>query len=328
MHPIANAKKQLSKRGRASGRGAGTGRQAVFWLDRRVSTQVVRLTGQYPPDPPAPRLLYHYTSGVGLQGILESRKIWASNCAYLNDTQEYHHVFNVLSQMTSQSAPRRVGRHPAMRRGAKSIEEFSSRLHAMLDDVLADKVSAFYVASLTVSGDDLSQWRGYTSPEDGYSIGFSTDMLRTSLGVEGWSLRPVRYGTNVAEFVYSRLSEAIAACERIPARGVSFAEQLLGELRKEAPFCKDGSFEAEQEWRVAKELPTTTESKFRPGSFSLVPYHEVPLGADRQAFSGVHVICGPGRYQDLALRALSSYASPRLNVVSHGVSPSSAPYRG
>lgn len=32
--------------------------------------------------------LYHYTSAVGLEGILRSRSLWATDTAFLNDWQE------------------------------------------------------------------------------------------------------------------------------------------------------------------------------------------------------------------------------------------------
>jgi len=35
-----------------------------------------------------PELLYHYTDSAGLQGILESRTLWATDIRYLNDETE------------------------------------------------------------------------------------------------------------------------------------------------------------------------------------------------------------------------------------------------
>src|SRR5262245_50075307 len=36
----------------------------------------------------APTVLYHYTDGAGLLGIVESQAIWASDVEFLNDAQE------------------------------------------------------------------------------------------------------------------------------------------------------------------------------------------------------------------------------------------------
>jgi hypothetical protein len=35
-----------------------------------------------------PKMLYHYTSSVGLLGIFKSKKIWTTKIHYLNDSSE------------------------------------------------------------------------------------------------------------------------------------------------------------------------------------------------------------------------------------------------
>src|SRR5271167_3349960 len=39
-------------------------------------------------------LLYHYTSEVGLQGIIESDRLWATHVRFLNDYTEFREAFN------------------------------------------------------------------------------------------------------------------------------------------------------------------------------------------------------------------------------------------
>ena len=43
--------------------------------------------------------LYHYTGIGGLLGMVENRKIWASNAYYLNDSKEILHSCDVLSEV-------------------------------------------------------------------------------------------------------------------------------------------------------------------------------------------------------------------------------------
>jgi hypothetical protein len=38
-------------------------------------------------------ILYHYTTTVGLQKIIESKSIWAFECRFLNDASEFQHGF-------------------------------------------------------------------------------------------------------------------------------------------------------------------------------------------------------------------------------------------
>ena len=50
-----------------------------------------------PPDD-GPELLYHYTTAVGLEGILTTGDLWATNALYLNDATEITHFLNLLRQ--------------------------------------------------------------------------------------------------------------------------------------------------------------------------------------------------------------------------------------
>src|SRR5437016_2137797 len=40
---------------------------------------------------PIPSTLWHYTSHTGFQGIINSKKIWATEFRFLNDRQEFFH---------------------------------------------------------------------------------------------------------------------------------------------------------------------------------------------------------------------------------------------
>jgi len=40
--------------------------------------------------------LHHYTSAVGLEGILRSRSLWATDTDFLNDWQEIHYAAKPL----------------------------------------------------------------------------------------------------------------------------------------------------------------------------------------------------------------------------------------
>jgi hypothetical protein len=45
-------------------------------------------------SPPAE--LYHYTSGAGLHGILESNALWGGNYAFMNDRSEFAYALDLL----------------------------------------------------------------------------------------------------------------------------------------------------------------------------------------------------------------------------------------
>jgi hypothetical protein len=43
-------------------------------------------------------VLYHYTDAHGLLGIVQSRQLWASNAAFLNDSTEVTYIRGVLGR--------------------------------------------------------------------------------------------------------------------------------------------------------------------------------------------------------------------------------------
>jgi len=54
-----------------------------------VTPSVDKVLATAPPD-----MLYHYTSSTGLIRIAESKKLWATNILYLNDSRELDHAMD------------------------------------------------------------------------------------------------------------------------------------------------------------------------------------------------------------------------------------------
>src|ERR1017187_3396179 len=48
------------------------------------------------PCAAAPENLYHYTNAIGLQGIVKSKSLWASDLHFLNDRSELIYGHNLI----------------------------------------------------------------------------------------------------------------------------------------------------------------------------------------------------------------------------------------
>ena len=59
--------------------------------------EIRKLTGQLFGDTPK-GLLYHYTTLTGLLGIVGSKKLWASDIRYMNDSAELKHSADLIRQ--------------------------------------------------------------------------------------------------------------------------------------------------------------------------------------------------------------------------------------
>ena len=99
-------------------------------------------------------LLYHYTRMSALKGILMTRRLWATDLRYLNDTAEYSYGVSMFSE--------ELGRLQEERRLADSM--CVDELAALKYMITESDPGAIYVACLTAAGgDQLSQWRGYSA---------------------------------------------------------------------------------------------------------------------------------------------------------------------
>ena len=119
-------------------------------------------------DREPPDTLYHYTSLESLMKIVGSRSLLASDTRFLNDTKELMHLKTTITdRMKLRLLDADADAKPAL---SWLIRQFESNEH--------DPV---YVISLSEKVDDLSQWRGYTPPNQGVCIGFSTQALKEAL---------------------------------------------------------------------------------------------------------------------------------------------------
>ena len=57
----------------------------------------------------APETLHHYTNAAGLQGILKSKSLWASDWNFLNDRSELVYSHNLIRDFTGR--PRSTRKH-------------------------------------------------------------------------------------------------------------------------------------------------------------------------------------------------------------------------
>src|SRR5438105_13262936 len=108
-----------------------------------------------------PPALFHYTDRAGLQGILTSGRLWATNARHLNDTSELEYACDLVDSVLQ-----------------NRLKCASSRVVAtFLDDAYYtysayEALYAVFVTSFCSAGNELSQWRAYAGDGEGYSIGF------------------------------------------------------------------------------------------------------------------------------------------------------------
>ena len=140
--------------------------------------------------------LYHYTTGPGLLGILESQQLHATNIAYLNDSEEFvgyltRRLPTLLDRWALECLPS-LSQYQSLPAGEldSRAKRFSADFQAAVravqqkyDDPYVISFSAHASPKLDPNDGLLSLWRGYGAG-GGYAIVFNTAKLQSLLALE------------------------------------------------------------------------------------------------------------------------------------------------
>lgn len=143
-------------------------------------------------------LLYHYTTGSGLLGIVDSQQIHATSIAYLNDEEEHIGYFRrrlpallneaIADVLHSWSPVDTAGVALSETETKQKAAEFAETMRSRMLE-LSLEIDDPYVASFSapprLDHEDglLSQWRAYGS-DGGYAVVFQTAGVESLLELE------------------------------------------------------------------------------------------------------------------------------------------------
>jgi hypothetical protein len=194
--------------------------------------------------------LYHYTTGSGLVGIIESKSLFATHIHFLNDASEVLHSSEVAARVFEECA-----------KSAAPIEGVPAQYviengRSLFKGGLAIGNQAF-VASFCENHDLLSQWRGYAM--EGYAIGFESldGMPLANSAAHKNAIRKVIYRYEEKKRELLRLLAAtIKAKDSVPHGEdrkviqdiISAFSYIL--LETWTHTVKHEKFEEEHEWRI------------------------------------------------------------------------------
>jgi hypothetical protein len=128
-------------------------------------------------------VLYHYTTPVGLIGIVEDKGLWATDVEFVNDAQELRFGREELGKALLEKANELSPAGSSATVAGGPDESRATVMRSVADHLepggifLRKPAHSVYVACFCEEGDLLSQWRAY-GPSGGYAIGFRTSNLR------------------------------------------------------------------------------------------------------------------------------------------------------
>ncbi len=279
------------------------------------------------------RSLYHYTSIDALYSMCEEKEnqeIWATNAAYMNDSQELLYAFTLFKQMLH-----------------KKVNDYSDEhktYFKILEQYLSDSVeltSFIYVYSLSEECNSLSQWRSYTPHGKGVCLEYDMDTISGLTKDDGIHFVKCEYDTDKQNGIINELVEKLKDdYDRVisnfsgvvpPSHTNTTAYEDIDKVVKVLAVIKHPAFHLEKEWRVvvtfhaAKEL----DEKYRVGASMLTPYVPVKFN---EGFFIKSIMIGPTAHASLSAAALSRYLDskslkPRDSAARIPVSSSNIPYR-
>jgi Protein of unknown function (DUF2971) len=278
-----------------------------------------------------PEILYHYTTAIGLMGIVQSQTLRATNAEFLNDAQELQfgrpQVHDALLKQADELSPHsgagdaNTSRASVMRSAAYELAP---------DGLSAGRQYHFvYVACFCEAGDLLSQWRSYGA-SGGYTVGFRTSHLRlvqpaemevrdsmTEEIEESATLVKVRYGDAAVEEAVTSVLGSVAP-KPVSHLGVIGFHRAQSVVLPALAGIKHAAFSEEREWRLVV-VSGPHKPSFRVGPLGVTPY----IGLRYPTEAIAEIVIGPGPEQRFREQEVELLVGENVTVRS-----SSAPFRG
>jgi Protein of unknown function (DUF2971) len=197
------------------------------------------------------RLIWHYTSGAGLLGILQSATLFATQVSALNDAKET----NFATELYREAISALIGENQAeptsvhfLRSVLKFVEEEP--------DNPTQGVSKFFVSCFSSEEDDNDQWFKYAKGHGRYAIGFHP---------RGLNREP---NSSLFRVIYDRKQLEIAAKTIAKATLDFYNEGLINTRRDNPEVWAEEFFTAWDEWiyklaPLAKAQKWSSEKEYR-----------------------------------------------------------------
>lgn len=210
-------------------------------------------------------MIWHYTDGAGLLGILQSATLFATQVAFLNDNRETRYATDLYKAAIEEVITERSGDDDAVRFLTQVLELSKEDLASPTQGI-----SKFFITSFSEVADDVIQWERY-GKQNGYAIGFFAG---------GLNREP---NSQLYRVIYDRKSQ-MNAVKKVAEATLDFYKQgLVGEraanpdqwgrfffsawdewIYKLAPLAKDANqWRTENEFRLVHELKSSELPKVR-----------------------------------------------------------------
>jgi hypothetical protein len=305
-------------------------------------------TSQENTNQAEPELLYHYTTEEGLYGILKSDSIWATHCRFMNDTSERQGALDFILKELDQL--RIDGKITVFNQVAETFKKSMNDIFQLFDTFIVSfsrERNIQGASDISMEGDRLSQWRGYSSSGSGYSLGFQEDRLKKikfDSDNKSDEIPPI----NLSQCMYLNEDKIQKAHRFLQDTFREFQFRVSQEKTARSDAAEYGqmpvilnyidflakfkhlSFKEENESRMSvyifNEIEYLDKIKYRDGKYGRIPYVEIRLGLKEQDCPLKRIVVGPSPNKDQAVVRLRIELK-QMGIQGVEVVPSKIPYR-
>jgi DUF2971 family protein len=271
-----------------------------------------------------PDVVYHYTTGAGLLGILSGKQLWQGDVEFMNDAEELVYPRNaVISKLRERAEtiwPEGGGEDPGEPAWARAAT--IQRITTMLDRTFdaTDATYHAYAACFCEDPDLLSQWRGYGG-EGGYAVGIRTRALieiardQEILGDDlPGAFTKVSYGLEQADSAITSLTNQLVPEASAHWPNLAYHE-LMWTVLPLVASVKHPSFAEEHEWRLITLRWRLPEGlRFRNTQIGFVPYRTLQLPDDSFTDIMIGPCHHPAVHRGAVLQLLETTGLSNVNV--------------
>ncbi len=276
-----------------------------------------------------PEWFFHYTTAQGIVGILDEKKIWATDANYFNDYAEIRRGIIYARKWLEQNLSK-----------IKNImgDKYINSLVANLEhEPWKQSGQRMYICSFSTERDSLSQWLSYGG-KMGYSIGFHSEYL---------TKKAEELGLDFVQCIYEHNENINPVCDALdklmgnghfrqkPTNMSEISNSILTvihAIQKNSVALKGEGFKNEQEWRICTK-PTKIRNErnensdiegefYRFGNGIFIPYLKYPLfpkrmkeslipNPDNKLLPAIKFRIGPTLRRDIAYDGLNRFLLKR-----------------
>lgn len=196
-------------------------------------------------------------------------------------------------------------------------------------------------ASFRSHGNLLSQWRGYSSPGKGVSLGFCPEYILSCAEKQQFMIGKCIYEPARQRMLIRQVVDAMESMASVHAQGKTSASErsalyreafagMETDLLRIAAILKHPSFREEKEWRIVSPIITNDVEApilFREGHAMLVPYIEFDISPGEGPIAMDHLFLGPTANINISMNSLKMFLEKNGIIPQRGIDYCQIPFR-